>query len=975
MAETDDSALHRKDLAGDDAIQAIADLRKELQGLVTDLKAIRDSAKQSMKTLNEDSSTKKVREETEKLTQEQKELIAIQKQIEKVVAQNSDEYRKHKKVLEEAKKAAKENSMMTAQEAKNLDTLTSSLEEIDQALARNRKEWAKLRTEEQRTSKEGKALLAVIEKQDAASKKLSAQLGQMQKHVGDYGRANMRAAEQTEALNTVTGGLIGNLKQQGKAMLTLATNPYFFVIAAAVGTVMALSSAVKMFFDRTDEGEDLLDRNTALWNAFFGQLKDGWADVGKSIYDFFGGLEEIINDVYDYMVPVLDFFAKFNIVAALYRKLLGDKEDFNEAAQLGIQYSEAQQKLDDEHLKLTIASSNMQRKANKDLEESKNKLLYIDEERLALLKTGIALQEQASDAAIASEETALEVLRLKLLAEHKDNEFLKQKFDISEANLELFAEQITQSNLIGEEQKAIAEQVVKIIDLQAQYYQQRKRGTSQISALTLEIEKTQRDAANRVFDYQIEVSRKYSEDVIKRNDEIIADERSTNGEILRAMVDRQGARLNLLNTQQTQEADLLRRSAEERYRQEGQTNQARIDELLEQDQTYQGQKRAIVFKYDKLYREAIEDGAKGVRVANDRHLQAQLAALDSAYGQGLITTAEYNKQRFIIQRDGEKALYDLTVEALERLIAVGKEQGNDVYDFEKQLNALREAEARRSAAKRLDEERKAAEQLKQIISATLDTVGEMYSNFSQARVMEIDNQLEALRTAYDKEIELAGDNEDAKEAIARNFRQKEAALAKQKKKEQHDAAVFERNLALAKAIINTALAVTEALAAYDYASAVLFGALGALEIATISSQPIPSYAKGTESHPGGLALVGDGGGSEIVSEPGKRPYLTPSMPTIMDIAEGAKVIPHDETMQYLAYAGLLNSMRGDRSEVVTTLDAAILSELEDVNHNLKNIPQPNLVGQETALYNVRQAQQSQSKHLERIAMGKNWRKP
>jgi hypothetical protein len=58
MAETDDSALHRKDLAGDDAIQAIADLRKELQGLVTDLKAIRDSAKQSMKTLNEDSSTK-----------------------------------------------------------------------------------------------------------------------------------------------------------------------------------------------------------------------------------------------------------------------------------------------------------------------------------------------------------------------------------------------------------------------------------------------------------------------------------------------------------------------------------------------------------------------------------------------------------------------------------------------------------------------------------------------------------------------------------------------------------------------------------------------------------------------------------------------------------------------------------------------------------------------------------------------------
>lgn len=37
------------------------------------------------------------------------------------------------------------------------------------------------------------------------------------------------------------------------------------------------------------------------------------------------------------------------------------------------------------------------------------------------------------------------------------------------------------------------------------------------------------------------------------------------------------------------------------------------------------------------------------------------------------------------------------------------------------------------------------------------------------------------------------------------------------------------------------------------------------QLATIVAQPIPKYAKGTDNHPGGLAVVGDGGKHEAVT--------------------------------------------------------------------------------------------------------------
>jgi TP901 family phage tail tape measure protein len=80
---------------------------------------------------------------------------------------------------------------------------------------------------------------------------------------------------------------------------------------------------------------------------------------------------------------------------------------------------------------------------------------------------------------------------------------------------------------------------------------------------------------------------------------------------------------------------------------------------------------------------------------------------------------------------------------------------------------------------------------------------------------------------YDKRIQKI---EDDKEAKNLKLKQKQA-------KQDKEYAMF-------KILINTAIAVSQALAAYDYVSAVAFAALGAIELGIAASAPLPQYAEG-----------------------------------------------------------------------------------------------------------------------------------
>ena len=117
---------------------------------------------------------------------------------------------------------------------------------------------------------------------------------------------------------------------------------------------------------------------------------------------------------------------------------------------------------------------------------------------------------------------------------------------------------------------------------------------------------------------------------------------------------------------------------------------------------------------------------------------------------------------------------------------------------------------------------------------------------------------------------------------------------KQKADLEQKQAKWQKANSIIQTTIATSQAIMKALAeAGPFAGPILtavIGAMGAAQVAIIASQPIPKYANGTDNHPGGLAIVGDGGRQEVI-ETDNGAYITPSVPTLVDLPKRAKVIP------------------------------------------------------------------------------------
>ena len=117
---------------------------------------------------------------------------------------------------------------------------------------------------------------------------------------------------------------------------------------------------------------------------------------------------------------------------------------------------------------------------------------------------------------------------------------------------------------------------------------------------------------------------------------------------------------------------------------------------------------------------------------------------------------------------------------------------------------------------------------------------------------------------------------------------------KRQKKLRRDAAKAEKQEALFKIGISTGVAIMSAWTNPWTAPFTIpfIIASGALQMGLVAARKIPEYFRGTTNHPGGPALVGDGGGgAEMVIEPSGSKYLTPSTDTIMDLPKGSQVIP------------------------------------------------------------------------------------
>lgn len=186
------------------------------------------------------------------------------------------------------------------------------------------------------------------------------------------------------------------------------------------------------------------------------------------------------------------------------------------------------------------------------------------------------------------------------------------------------------------------------------------------------------------------------------------------------------------------------------------------------------------------------------------------------------------------------------------------------------------------------------------ISAISEGLTSIMVGMYDQQIEKIEEQQEKNEEAGEEEIEriekLAEDGaisteeaEARKRAAEDRTAQKDKELEKQKAELKQKQARWDKSNSIIQATMATALAVTKALP--NFVLAAIVGAMGAAQVAIIAAQPIPKYAKGTDNHPGGLAIVGDGGRQEVI-ETDNGAYITPAVPTLVDIPKRARVIPN-----------------------------------------------------------------------------------
>lgn len=306
----------------------------------------------------------------------------------------------------------------------------------------------------------------------------------------------------------------------------------------------------------------------------------------------------------------------------------------------------------------------------------------------------------------------------------------------------------------------------------------------------------------------------------------------------------------------------------------------------------------------------------------DSKMQDELLALSARYAAGEINAEAYEKERtaitdrYAVERfNTEIGLLDqllnkeeLTAEAREE---TEKAKDDAVLEYQKYINDQRIRENERVG----DEEEKEAEKREQIAKKEaelkkqlLQEVFNLASALSDAQLEKELDQLDKLSEENQqwKEDEIARierlaeqgviseEHADADiQAIEDQAAVREEEIEKKRVEAERKNAIFEKAQAVAQAAINTALAITAALTSPFTSAAMipLIAATGAAQIATILATPLPEYAKGTQDHPGGLAMVGDGGRAEMVVFPDGSVWRTPATDTLVNLPEHTKVLP------------------------------------------------------------------------------------
>ncbi len=333
------------------------------------------------------------------------------------------------------------------------------------------------------------------------------------------------------------------------------------------------------------------------------------------------------------------------------------------------------------------------------------------------------------------------------------------------------------------------------------------------------------------------------------------------------------------------------------------------------EKKYLNEKRKIYEEYAADYVDEISKSAAAEQVVRNAQYNSDLKELEKLHAKKLVSDEEYEKKKADITERYSIDTAKAAVDSLEEQISVENLSQDDREKLAEQLQKAKadlanaEADAEIAAIKRVQDEEedsykkrmKNAQRWMGVASDAIGAVGSLMSTLYERDIDNIEKEQEANEEAYNADVERiealaesgAISEEEAevrKRAAEAETSRKNEELEKKKVQLQQKQAKWQKGVDIAQAGIATALAITRALP--NLVLAAIVGAMGAVQIATIAATPIPAYKEGTKNggHIGGLAIVGDGGKHEVVVYGGKS-WVTPDVPTVVDLPKGAEVFP------------------------------------------------------------------------------------
>lgn len=492
------------------------------------------------------------------------------------------------------------------------------------------------------------------------------------------------------------------------------------------------------------------------------------------------------------------------------------------------------------------------------------------------------------------------------------------------------------------------------------------------------------DVAKRIIEAKAKISRLELEYEKSLNGEIIANDQLNYEERLQAINDLYVNRSRLLEIDQQKELDVIqsqltkigeieKKAAKDRTVQE--------KKLLIQKEAFLIEELAVIVDYEIKQQEILSGFSTSttdvLKKGTDEEVAYRIDALDKiarytneGYTKDLLALADslksgnkniqqYRNERKLLENKYAKETLSAQIEYLNEEVNSFEGSSEQKEALLQKLHDLRIALADETIKddeerkKKEDAEHKAKMERLQLwvdgVKKAMDIINNLQNKRTERVLDGLDREQEEVQNTEERDRARAertiADDKEREEAILKieaDAEGKRIDIDKRRADAQKAQAKREKEIALISVIANLIVGISKEIASKGVAGLATSAAIGLYTAAltgTIAALSIPAYAEGTDNHPGGPAIVGEGkkgsGYRKELVKTGNKTFMVDKPTYLPNLAKGAKVIPMPDSVNFGAISPqALNSVMlagGGNSERTEALLSEVLNELKHGN--------------------------------------------